>query len=79
MLTPYQLRRLVRGVILLISSALFTFICVLAGVNRIADKTVVFMIIAAVIGAAALVSHFGTKWVMKRIPASKTRTPQDPT
>ncbi len=77
MLTRYQTERLVRGVILLLASALFTLVGLVAGVTHIADKRWVLACIAAVLIAAAIASRLATKWVMENLDNRQARNRQD--
>lgn len=59
--------RLVRALLLLAASALFSLIAWLAGAYQLENQSLLFGVIGGVIVAAILVSRFGTKLVMRRL------------
>ncbi len=63
--------RLVRSLLLMAASALFSAIAWLAGAYKIENQTLVFGIIGGVVVAALLVSRFGAKLVVRRLIKSR--------
>ncbi len=66
-----QTEQLVRSVILLLASALFSLIAYFAGAFNLADQRWTYACIVAVVAAAAIVSRLGAKWVMQRLAQSR--------
>jgi multisubunit Na+/H+ antiporter MnhE subunit len=66
--------RLVRALLLLVSSAGFSLIAWLVGAYQIQNQSLLFGVIGAVIVAAILASRFGTKFVMRRL--AKRQSPE---
>ena len=66
--------RLVRALLLLLASAVFSLIAWLAGAYQLQNQSLVFGVIGGVIIAALLVSRFGAKWVVRRL--AKRQSPQ---
>ena len=59
--------RLVRALLLLVASAVFSLIAWFAGAYQIQNQTLLFGVIGGVVVAAILASRFGTKLVMRRL------------
>jgi phosphate/sulfate permease len=66
--------RLVRALLLLVASAVFSLIAWLSGAYQMENQSLVFGVIGAVVVAAILVSRFGTKLVMRRL--AKRQVPE---
>jgi hypothetical protein len=64
---PGRLERLVRALLLLCASLLFSVIAWAAGAYRLQDPVWVYGVIGGVVVAALLVSRFGAKLVMRRL------------
>jgi hypothetical protein len=65
--SPGRLERLVRAVLLLVASLLFSLIAWASGAYQLQDKVWLYGVIGGVIVAALLVSRFGAKFVMRRL------------
>ncbi len=59
--------RLVRALLLLLASAVFSLIAWLTGAYQLQNQSLLFGVIGGVIVAAILVSRFGAKLVMRRL------------
>jgi hypothetical protein len=59
--------RLVRALLLLAASAVFSLLAWLAGAYQIQNQNLLFGVMGGVIVAAILVSRYGTKLVMRRL------------
>jgi uncharacterized YccA/Bax inhibitor family protein len=59
--------RLVRALLLLLASAVFSLIAWLAGAYQLQNQNLLFGVIGGVVVAAVLVSRFGAKWVTRRL------------
>jgi hypothetical protein len=59
--------RLVRSLLLLVCSAVFSVIAWAAGLYQIENQTLLFGLIGGIIVAAILVSRFGAKLVARRL------------
>ena len=68
-----QTEQLIRSVILLIASALFSLVAFFAGAFNLANQNWTYACIVLVVAAAAVVSRLGAKWVMRRLASSQTR------
>jgi uncharacterized YccA/Bax inhibitor family protein len=66
--------RLVRALLLLLASAVFSLLAWLAGLYQLQNQNLLFGVIGGVIVAAILVSRFGAKLVMRRL--AKRQSPQ---
>lgn len=71
---PSNAERLVRSVLLLLCSALFSLIAWQAGAYQLQNQSLLFGVIGGIIIAAILVSRFGAKWVTRRL--AKRPTPE---
>jgi hypothetical protein len=58
--------QLIRSVILLVSSGIFSLIAYLAGVYNLPDQRWTYGCIVLIVGLAALVSRLSTKWIVRR-------------
>ena len=67
-----QTEQLVRSVILLIASALFSLVAFFAGAFNFTNQNWTYACIVLVVAAAAVVSRLGAKWVMRRLASSQT-------
>ena len=59
--------RLVRALLLLLASAVFSLIAWLTGAYQLQNQSLLYGVIGGVIVAAILVSRFGAKLVMRRL------------
>jgi hypothetical protein len=66
---PGRTERLVRSLLLLAASALFSALAWAAGLYRLQDPVWLYGMIGGVIVAALLVSRFGARLVMRRLGA----------
>jgi hypothetical protein len=66
--------RLVRALLLLVASAVFSLIAWLTGAYQLQNQSLLFGVIGAVIVAAILTSRFGAKLVMRRL--AKRQSPE---
>lgn len=64
---PSRAERLVRALLLLATSIIFTLLAWLLGAYQLQNSTLTYICIAAIVIAAVLVSRFGTKLVMQRL------------
>jgi hypothetical protein len=64
---PGHTERLIRSVLLLACSALFSLIAWQAGAYEMENQNLLFGVIGGIIVAAILVSRFGAKWVTRRL------------
>jgi hypothetical protein len=58
--------QLIRSLVLLVSCAVFSLVAYLAGAYNLADQSYTYVCIVVIVGAAAVVSRLGTKWIMRR-------------
>ncbi len=65
--------RLVRALLLLLASAVFSLIAWLAGAYQLQNQNLVFGVIGGVVVAAILVSRFGAKWVVRRLAGRRSQ------
>jgi membrane associated rhomboid family serine protease len=70
--TTGHTERLVRSLLLLLCSAVFSLIAWAAGAYQIKNQTLLFGMIGGIIIAAILVSRFGAKWVARRLANRST-------
>jgi hypothetical protein len=63
--------QLVRSLVLLLACAVFSLVAYLAGAYNLADQRYTYVCIVAIVGAAAVVSRLGTKWIMRRFVPSR--------
>jgi hypothetical protein len=68
---PGRTERLVRAVLLLTASLVFSAAAWAAGLYALRDPMWVYGMIGGVIVAALLVSRFGAKIIMRRLPPAK--------
>ena len=66
--------RLVRALLLLLCSAIFSFVAWAAGLYQIENQSLLYGIIGGIVVAAILVSRFGAKLVTRRL--TKRASPQ---
>jgi uncharacterized protein (DUF486 family) len=57
--------QLIRSVLLLICSAIFSGIAWLAGVYNLSDQRWTYGAIVLIVGAAAVISRLSTKWIVR--------------
>jgi hypothetical protein len=65
--------QLVRSLILLAACALFSATAYLAGVYNLADQRWTYACVVGIVAAAALVSRFGTRWILRRFISAPPR------
>ncbi len=65
--------RLVRSVLLLACSALFSVIAWQAGAYELQNQNLLFGVIGGIIIAAIVVSRFGAKWVTRQLTKRSTQ------
>ncbi len=70
---PGHAERLVRSLLLLLCSALFSLIAWQLGAYEIQNQNLLFGVIGGIIIAAILVSRFGAKWVTRRLARGPTQ------
>jgi hypothetical protein len=70
MLPASRKERLFRGIILLTASVLFSCIAWLAGAYDFANQNWTYLCILGIVAAAAIVSRFGAKWLVRNLPGS---------
>jgi hypothetical protein len=63
--------QLIRSVVLLVSCGVFSLIAYLAGVYNLPDQRWTYACIVLIVGAAAIVSRLGTKWIVRRFVQQK--------
>ena len=71
---PGRQERLVRALLLLICSLVFSALAWAAGLYQLQDPVWVYGMIGGVIVAAALVSRFGARLIMRRLAARNRHT-----
>lgn len=59
--------QLIRSVVLLACSGIFSLIAYLAGVYNLPDQRWTYGCIVLIVAVAALVSRLGTKWIMRNL------------
>ena len=57
--------QLIRSVILLAASGIFSLIAYFAGVYSLADQRWTYGCIVLIVGMAAIVSRLGSKWIVR--------------
>ena len=57
--------QLIRSVILLVASGVFSGIAYLAGVYNLSDQRWTYAGIVLIVAAAAIVSRMGSKWIVR--------------
>ena len=65
--------RLVRSLLLLLCSAIFSLIAWGAGAYQIENQALLFGVIGGIIIAAILIARFGAKWVVQRLAKRSTQ------
>jgi hypothetical protein len=65
--TTSHAERLVRSLLLLVCSAVFSLIAWATGAYQMQNQTLLFGMIGGIVIAAILVSRFGAKWVARRL------------
>jgi hypothetical protein len=66
--------RFIRAILLLVCSLSFTALALLAGIKDITDQTMLFACVGGVVIAAAIVSRYGAKWIMRRLGNSEANS-----
>ena len=63
--------QLIRSVILLVASGVFSVIASLAGVYNLPDQRWTYASIVLIVAAAAIVSRLGSKWIVRNFVQPK--------
>jgi hypothetical protein len=63
--------QLIRSVILLVASGVFSVIAYLAGVYNLPDQRWTYASIVLIVAAAAIVSRLGSKWIVRNFVQPK--------
>jgi len=63
--------QLIRSVILLVASGVFSGIAYLAGVYNLPDQRWTYASIVLIVAAAAIVSRLGSKWIVRNFVQPK--------
>ena len=61
----HRTEQLIRSVILLVSCGVFSLIAYFAGVYNLPDQRWTYACIVLIVGAAAIVSRLGAKWIAR--------------
>lgn len=63
--------QLIRSVVLLVCSGIFSLIAYLAGVYNLPDQRWTYGCIVLIVAVAALISRLGTKWIVRHFLQAK--------